>query len=122
MFNITDEMITKTIEFLKDEKVELATDIQVLKEVAETKREKYRLEHIQRLKKNMCNVESGISYLEILTALEKIADHCYNTSIFLSNIVTNRKFITKHDYMNSIYQDNDDIIKNKFNEYSLKYE
>ena len=122
MFNITDEMIAKTIEFLKDEKVELATDIQVLKEVAETKREKYRLEHIQRLKNNLCNVESGISYLEILTALEKIADHCYNTSIFLSNIVTNRKFITKHDYMNSIYQDNDDIIKNKFNEYSLKYE
>ena len=122
MFNITDEMIAKTIEFLKDEKVELATDIQVLKEVAETKREKYRLEHIQRLKNNLCNVESGISYLEIITALEKIADHCYNTSIFLSNIVTNRKFITKHDYMNSIYQDNDDIIKNKFNEYSLKYE
>lgn len=122
MFNITDEMIAKTIEFLKDENVELATDIQVLKEVAETKREKYRLEHIQRLKNNLCNVESGISYLEILTALEKIADHCYNTSIFLSNIVTNRKFITKHDYMNSIYQDNDDTIKNKFNEYSLKYE
>lgn len=122
MFNITDEMIVKTIEFLKNERVELATDIQVLKEVAETKREKYRAEHIQRLKNNLCNVESGISYLEILTALEKIADHCYNTSIFLSNIVTNRKFITKHDYMNSIYQDNDDIIKNKFNEYSLKYE
>ena len=122
MFNITDEMIAKTIEFLKDENVELATDIQVLKEVAETKREKYRLEHIQRLKNNLCNVESGISYLEILTALEKISDHCYNTSIFLSNIVTNRKFITKHDYMNSIYQDNDDTIKNKFNEYSLKYE
>ena len=122
MFNITDEMIAKTIEFLKDENVELATDIQVLKEVAETKREKYRVEHIQRLKNNLCNVESGISYLEILTALEKISDHCYNTSIFLSNIVTNRKFITKHDYMNSIYQDNDDIIKNKFNEYSLKYE
>ncbi len=122
MFNITDEMISKTIEFLKEENVELATDIQVLKEVAEIKREKYRLEHIQRLKNNLCNVESGISYLEILTALEKIADHCYNTSIFLSNIVTNRKFITKHDYMNSIYQDNDDIIKNKFNEYSLKYE
>lgn len=122
MFNITDEMIAKTIEFLKDEHVELATDIQVLKEVAETKREKYRLDHIQRLKNNLCNVESGISYLEILTALEKIADHCYNTSIFLSNIVTNRKFITKHDYMKSLYTDNDDIIKNKFNEYSLKYE
>ena len=122
MFNLTDEIIAKMIEFLKTENIDLAMDIQVLKEVAETKREKYRAEHIQRLKNNLCNVESGISFLEILTTLEKIADHCYNTSIFISNIVTNTKFITKHDYMNSIYQDNGDIIKNKFNEFSLKYE
>ena len=122
MFNLTSEIIAKTIEFLKEEKIDLAVDIQVLKEVAETRREKFRAEHIQRLKKDVCNVESGISYLEILTALEKITDHCYNTSISLSNIITNRRFITKHDYMNSIYQDNGDIIKDKFNEYSLKYE
>ena len=122
MFNLTSEIIAKTIEFLKEEKIDLAVDIQVLKEVAETRREKYRTEHIQRLKKDVCNVESGISYLEILTALEKVTDHCYNTSISLSNIITNRRFITKHDYMNSIYQDNGDIIKDKFNEYSLKYE
>ena len=122
MFNLTNEIIFKTIEFLKNEKIDLSIDIQVLKEVAETKREKYRLEHIQRLKNNLCNVESGISFLEILTTLEKIADHCYNTSIFLSNIVTNRKFITKHDYMNNLYADNEEVLKNKFNEFSLKYE
>ena len=122
MFNLTSEIIAKTIEFLKEEKIDLAVDIQVLKEVAETRREKFRAEHIQRLKKDVCNVESGISYLEILTALEKIADHCYNTSIFLSNIVTNRKFITKHDYMKSLYTDNEEVLKNKFNEFSLKYE
>ena len=74
------------------------------------------------MKKDVCNVESGISYLEILTALEKITDHCYNTSISLSNIITNRRFITKHDYMNTLYTDNSEIIKDKFNEYSLKYE
>ena len=70
----------------------------------------------------MCNVESGISYLEILTTLEKIVDHCYNTSIFLSNIITDRRFITKHDYISSIYTNNEEILKEKFNEYSLKYE
>ena len=122
MFNLTNEIIFKTIEFLKNEKIDLSIDIQVLKEVAETRREKFRAEHIQRLKNHSCNVDSGISYLEILTTLEKIVEHCYNTSIFLTNIITNRKFITKHDYMKNLYSENGDVLKDKFNEFSLKYE
>ena len=99
MFRLTTDIISKTIEYLRNEKIDLGIDIQILKEIAETKREEFRAEHIQRLKSNLCNVESGISYLEILTTLEKIVDHCYNTSIFLSNIITDRRFITKHDYI-----------------------
>ena len=121
MFRLTNDMITKTIEFLKTENNDLAVDIQVLREVSEIRREKYREDHIQRLKKDLCNVESGISYLEILTTLEKIADHCYNTSICLSNTITDRNIMTKHDYIKMIYEQNNSTIKNKLNEYSLKY-
>ena len=121
MFRLTTDIISKTIEYLRNEKIDLGIDIQILKEIAETKREEFRADHIQRLKSNLCNVESGISYLEILTTLEKIVDHCYNTSISLSNIITDRRFITKHDYISSIYTNNEKILKEKFNEYSLKY-
>lgn len=122
MFRLTNDMIAKTIEFLKTENNDLAVDIQVLREISEIRREKYREDHIQRLKKDLCNVESGISYLEILTTLEKIADHCYNTSICLSNTITDRNIMTKHDYIKMIYEQNNSTIKNKLNEYSLKYE
>ena len=122
MFRLTNDMIVKTIEFLKTENNDLAVDIQVLREISEIRREKYREDHIQRLKKDLCNVESGISYLEILTTLEKIADHCYNTSICLSNTITDRNIMTKHDYIKMIYEQNNSTIKNKLNEYSLKYE
>lgn len=122
MFSLTDEIVSKTIEFLKTGKIDLAIDIQVLKEVSEIKKEKYRSEHILRLKNGICNVDSGISYLEILTVLEKIVEHCFNVSISLANIITDRKITTKHDYINTMYEENNSIIKNKFNEYSLKYE
>ena len=122
MFRLTNDMIVKTIEFLKTENNDLAVDIQVLREISEIRREKYREDHIQRLKKDLCNVESGISYLEILTTLEKMADHCYNTSICLSNTITDRNIMTKHDYIKMIYEQNNSTIKNKLNEYSLKYE
>ena len=97
-------------------------DIQVLREVAEMRKETYRAEHILRLKEKKCNVESGISYLEILTVLEKIIEHCFNTSISLSNIINEKNITTKHDYIKMMYEQNNLKIKNKFNEYSLKYE
>ena len=120
MFRLTNDMIVKTIEFLKTENNDLSVDIQVLREISEIRREKYREDHIQRLKKDLCNVESGISYLEILTTLEKISDHCYNTSICLSNTITDRNIMTKHDYIKMIYEQNNSTIKNKLNELLLK--
>ena len=122
MANITEETILKTIELIKTRKLDLATDIFVLKEVAELRREEFKTEHIMRLKQGVCNVDSGISYLEMLTVLEKIIEHCYNTSIALSNYVTNERFITKQDYVRGMYKSKSKIIKDRLHEYTLKYE
>ncbi len=122
MYNITEETILKTIQLFKYRDLNLNADIEALKEFAELKRENYKLDHIERLKDGKCNVESGISFLEILTVHEKIMDHCLNICIALSNFVTKKRYTTKQDFYNRIYQDNSDLLKDKLNEYSLKYE
>ena len=122
MYNITQETILKTIQVFKYRDLKLNVDVEALKEFAEIKRENYKLDHIQRLKEGKCNVESGISFLEILTVHEKIADHCMNICIALSNFVSNKRFTTKQDFYNKIYQDNSELLKDKLNEFSLKYE
>ncbi len=122
MSKITEETLVKTIEFIKTGNIDLSIDILALKEVAELRREEYKTAHILRLKQGTCNVDSGISYLEILTVLEKIVDHCYNTSIAISNYVTNERFITKQDYVKRVYNNKSQMLKDKLNEYSLKYE
>ena len=121
MSAITEDTLTKTIDFIKTGFIDYSIDIQVLKEISELKREQYRTAHILRLKQGTCNVDSGISYLEILTVLEKIVDHCYNSSIALSNYVTNERFITKQDYVKRMYKDKSKMLKDKLQEYSLKY-
>ena len=121
MSGLTEEALSKTIEFLNTRRIELSVDVQVLKEVTEIKKEKYRTEHIMRLKKGICNVDSGIAYLEILTVLEKIVDHCYNTSIALSNFVTKERFITKQDYVKRMYKNKSKLLKDRLQEYSIKY-
>ena len=121
MFNLTEEMLIKTIEIIKTKKLNGILDTEALKEVAEIKREEYKNEHIRRLKEGLCNVESGISFLEILTVFEKITYHCVNATIAVSNMVKNENFITKQDFSRRIYEDHSDKLKEKLNEYSLKY-
>lgn len=42
-----------------------------------------REDHIRRLAKNQCTAESGIIYLDILTSLERIADHAVNLAEYI---------------------------------------
>lgn len=42
-----------------------------------------REEHIRRLAENQCNAESGIIYLDILTNMERIADHAVNLAEYI---------------------------------------
>lgn len=122
IYKITEETIVKAIEVVKKKNLTLNVEIQALKELSEIQREKYRLVHIQRLKQGICNVESGIAFLEILTICEKISDHCLNVSISTSNYVTNDHIVTKQDYYKRIYKKNSKLLKNKLNEFSIKYD
>lgn len=122
MYNITHEAVIKTISVFKEKDLKINIEIEALKDFSEIKREKYKTEHIQRLTEGLCNVQSGISFLEILTVFEKIIDHCLNISISIANFVTNENFITKHEYVDKIYKDNGILLKDKLNEYIMKYD
>lgn len=41
-------------------------------------RERYRDDHIQRLRSNECGLDQGLVYVSLLTNLEKIGDYCFN--------------------------------------------
>ena len=122
LFNITDEIVLKSIEIFEKKDLSLNIQIAALKEISDDKRETFKSEHIQRLKLGTCNVESGISFLEILTVYEKIVDHCINIFIAILNYVKNKKFTTKQEFFQKIYQEKSDILKDVLNEYSLIYE
>lgn len=122
IYNISEETILKTIDVVKKKELSLNIEIQALRDLSERQREKYKLEHIERLKDGVCNVESGIAFLEILTICEKIMDHCLNVCIATSNYVTSDDIVTKQDYYRRIYKENSKLLKDKLNEFSIKYE
>jgi len=49
-----------------------------LENAIDAMREKYRDDHIQRLRKCECGIDQGLVYVNLLTNLEKIGDYCLN--------------------------------------------
>ena len=43
-------------------------------------RDSFRESHISRINKGECNINAGVLFLEILTNLERISDHCVNVA------------------------------------------
>jgi len=41
-------------------------------------KEAMRLHHIQRLQQGLCSIETGFIWSDLLTALERVGDHCSN--------------------------------------------
>ncbi len=121
MFTLTKETFGKVTEFLQKNDLDISIDIQALKEISEKHREKYKTQHIQRLKRAECNVDSGISYIEILNVIEKTFDHCYNISIELSNIINNKRFISKHEYAKQIHKNKHKQLTEKINTYNSMF-
>ncbi|MEG2500747.1 MAG: Na/Pi cotransporter family protein [Oscillospiraceae bacterium] len=58
--------------------IKIAMQVEPLEETIDLMIENLRDKHITRLKDGVCALESGIIFLEILTNLERIGDHCSN--------------------------------------------
>ena len=122
IFNITQEGIDKSIKVFKTKKIKQNIEIEALKEFIEDKKEEYKLVHIKRLKDGKCNVESGISFIEILNISDSIINHCLNISIAISNYVNDGKISTKHDYRTKLNNISSREISNKIKMYQKKYQ
>ena len=121
MYHITNDAIEKTKVMFDEDPKDVSVDIEALRDFAEIKREKYKILHIKRLKKGKCSVESGISFLEILSCCESIINHCLNISIAMSGYTTKKDIITKHDYRNQMYQRHNNEIANLLKRYEKQY-
>lgn len=120
--NIIEDMLNKTIQTLQGGNLNNIIEIQALKEISEMYKEKFKKQHIERLKKKKCSVDTGIAFIEMLTACEKIADHCVDITVESVNYAVDEQYVSKHEYLNILYAQDGEELKKKFNEFTHKYE
>ncbi len=122
MYNIVEDILSRTINTLQEGNLNTVIEVQALKEISEMYREKFKKQHIERLKRAKCSVDTGITFIEILTVYEKIVDHCVNVTIETANNTADNEYVTKHEYLNVLYAKEGETLKSKLNAFTHKYE
>lgn len=100
MFAAIEEIIDLTIKSMKDNDLYSAYLVEPLEEVVDQLRTKLKSRHIKRLQKGSCSMETGFVYLDLLTSLERVSDHCSNVAVCLIQ-VSDDNFET-HEYLRTV--------------------
>ncbi|MBQ1171875.1 MAG: Na/Pi cotransporter family protein [Lachnospiraceae bacterium] len=85
MVNTIVQFSIKTIHESGDEHME---DIMRLEQAVDEKERELQQAHVNRLTRNECTPESGMLYSDVVSGLERVADHATNIVLYLNNVET----------------------------------
>ena len=103
--------------FLKND-VGLASMVEPLEEVVDTLKEQLRTRHILRLQKGECTIELGFVWSDLLTSLERVADHCSNIAGCV--IEMSHDSLDVHGYLDNVKAGSPGFMK-AYDSYAQKY-
>ena len=78
-----------------------------------------KLHHVDRLQTGVCSIDIGFVYNDLLTNLERVADHCSNIAIAV--IETEENAYDAHDYVIRLREQRAHHFDTYYNEYCEKY-
>ena len=85
--------------FLRDDPA-LAAQVEPLEQVIDALKEQLRTRHILRLQRGECTIELGFVWSDLLTNLERVADHCSNIAGCV--IEMSHDSLGVHEYLDAV--------------------
>jgi phosphate:Na+ symporter len=73
-----EEVVKLSFDAFVNHDLEAAYRVEPLEEVIDDLKEQMRTRHILRLQQGICSIETGFIWSDLLTALERVGDHCSN--------------------------------------------
>jgi len=103
--------------FLKDD-LDAASMVEPLEQVIDQLKEQLRTRHILRLQKGECTIGAGFAWSDLLTDLERTADHCSNIAGCVIDIAHDN--MNLHQSLRELRNDSGEF-RERFQEYGRKY-
>ena len=118
MYGAVDEILLLATDSFTKQDLHSASLVEPLEQVIDRLKEELRTRHILRLQKGECSVAAGFIWSDLLTNLERVADHCSNISGCILDTFEHNMNI--HENLRA-YRKNDDDFKQEYRFYTKKY-
>lgn len=118
MFGAVDEILDLALTAFIHADLTAAREVEPLEQVVDTLKEQLRSRHILRLQEGKCSMEAGFVWADLLTDLERIADHCSNIAGCVVQMQKSRLDI--HGYLDSVRTGSEEY-RQRYNFYARKY-
>ena len=117
MISAVSEILDYAIDAFVTGDMDLAIQVEPLEETIDTLRDVIKDSHIDRLRKGDCTIELGFVLNDLLTNMERVADHCSNVAMCLMEVANNRFDI--HGYQHDVETKND--FTDEYSRYMKKF-
>ena len=108
-----------TIKAFVDNDVETALMVDPLEEVIDDLCDEIKIRHIERVSRQVCSLENGFVFNDLITDYERISDHCSNISLDVLDS-GDEEFLPHEYHMSMDYRQNE-VFQKYFEEYKKKY-
>ena len=115
------EIIRLAIESVRTLDMKVLTSVEPLEEVVDRIVEELKSVHIERSKSGICSIEIGVHFLDILTNVERISDHCSNIAVYLIAEIDNYDNLKKHEYLDRLHKNGPAEYTRQIEEYSKRF-
>lgn len=88
ILNMVNTIVQFSINTIHDSGDEHMEDIMRLEQAVDEKERELQQAHVNRLTRNECTPEAGMLYSDVVSGLERVADHATNIVLYLNNVET----------------------------------
>ena len=118
MIAAATKIVSVTNKAFKLNDLNLARKVQPLEDVIDKLKKELKYRHMQRIDEGECTVEQGLPYLDIVSAIEHIADHCCDLALSMIEIKSGDYNV--HSYVRDVKENDENFIE-KLDSYLEKY-
>nr|WP_317348786.1 Na/Pi cotransporter family protein [uncultured Blautia sp.] len=103
-----NDIVEKAFQVFDDQDTTKAVEIEALEELIDDLTKEMKRRHINRLRSGECTIEMGFILSDLITSMERIADHCSNIGVCVTQVREN--LYDTHSHLNALKnEDSDDF-------------
>lgn len=109
MMAAVSKALSLTVQAFSSGDISAYREVETLEEVVDKLKRELKSRHLKRVELGECSVSQGYVYLDLVNALERIADHCSGLAVSVTELESGEYNI--HEYSRSLKEDDGEFAK-----------